>query len=66
MQNQFLIEPKIKTKIEELIIKTRGPYLWNKIIIPNPCLSNFEHLLPSFKRKLKTFLLSFDDTLSYF
>ena len=65
MRNQYLVEPKIKTKFEEFSISFRGPRLWNKIVIPNSNLVNLEHLL-LFKHRIKAFLLGFKDILDYF
>ena len=65
LRSQFLIEPPIKSKIEEFSISFRGPHLWNKIVIQTPTLSKIENLA-LFKNKIKTHLSSFCTAKEYF
>ena len=65
LRSHFLVEPPVKSKIEEFSISYRGPHLWNKIIIINQALSNIG-TLSLFKNKVKDFLSSFCTTQEYF
>ena len=65
LRTQFLIEPTIKSKLEEFIISFRGPNLWNRIIISNPTLSNLE-IAFIFKNKLKSYISSSCEAKDYF
>ena len=56
LRNQFLVEPKIKSKFEEFAIYYRGPHLWNKIVALNTTLNNQE-VIHLFKNKIKNHLL---------
>ena len=65
LRSQFLLEPIIKSKIEEFSICYRGPHLWNKIIVQNQDLSKLDNL-SSFKSKIKSYISSFCIAKDYF
>ena len=65
LRSQFLVEPSVKTKVEEFAISFRGPHLWNKIVALNPTLSEIEHP-PSFKRMISDHISSSCVVKEYF
>ena len=65
LRTQFLVEPVIKTKIEEFCINFRGPHLWNKIICLCPHLSQTDNPF-IFKKKIKFHIISSCEVEKYF
>ena len=65
LRSKLLIEPVIKSKVEEFSLAFRGPHLWNKIIVVNPTLSVIEKF-SLFKKEIKTYIFQFCEAKDYF
>ena len=64
LRRQFLVEPVIKTKIEEFCINFRRPHLWNKICL---CLDLSQIDNPSlFKKTIKPLIVSLSEIEKFF
>ena len=65
LRQRYLIEPMIKSKIEEFSIHYRGPHLWNNIVVHNTNLFELE-VLSCFKNKIKNYIQSFCEAKEHF
>ena len=57
--------PLIKNRFEQFRISHHGPFIWNKIIVPDNSLNSIE-TFSLFKLKVKSQLLNFENLVDFF